>query len=577
MRFPLLRLAGLLCLLIVPAVAGDDPTQVGGVTFTAKTEVVLVPVVVSDKSGNHVAGLTRDDFEIREDGKSKAIASLDEIKSTTNRPAHVATDRGVYTNELSADASQKRLTIFALDLVNTPFLDQSFARRQLMKFLANRVSSQEPIALVAISGDGIKVLHDFTSDPAVLVAALKRVSGELPALQGTGLGSEFSSEESALSNFSAQDVAFVELKERDAIMVTLESFQHVAEAYAGVPGRKSLVWATAGFPFGLDPTNGTIVMPRVFSQGAGYFTTANGGQVTMTRDGALPALPDNTKIQSGSDLTSLEPLYQRTLQMLNDANICVYPVDARGLVTFFPGADVSQIRGVESFKRALWEATVQTMNDFADMTGGKAFYNRNDLDAAFQKAADDSTSYYMLSYALEKNAKPGWHKLQVKVKRSGTEVRSRNGFFVLDAKKVDARKMDVSMALASPLDYTAVPMTVRWASVLPAGEKGSNKKKAHFEVNLPTTSKVVDAANNNLLSLEFVAVARTPDGSSADQFAQHLETSFKGANLELYQKGGLTYGNDILVPPGEYSVRFVVRNDLDGRIGSVTAPLRVTP
>ena len=82
------------------------------------------------------------------------------------------------------------MTIFALDLVNTPFLDQSYARQQLIKFLAKRVDSQEPIALIAIKRNGISVLHDFTSDPAVLVAALKKVSGEIPGVQGVGVGDE---------------------------------------------------------------------------------------------------------------------------------------------------------------------------------------------------------------------------------------------------------------------------------------------------------------------------------------------------------------------------------------------------
>jgi VWFA-related protein len=589
MRFSLLRLAGLLCLLIAPAVAGNDPTQTGGVTFTAKTELVLVPVVVSDKSGNHAAGLTKDDFELLENGKPKPIVSFDEIKSTTNRPRRMAPNKGVYSNELSADASPKRLTIFALDLVNTPFMDQAFARQQLMKFLSNHVSSQEPIALIAISGGGIQVLHDFTSDPGVLVAALKKVTGAIPALNGTGpgnsliggvataletgTGSELSIEANTLANFANSDAEYMAYAQRQAIMVTLESFQHVAEAYAGVPGRKSLIWATAGFPFGLDPISGTIIMPQVFSKGSTSLSSNPGVDLTMSRTGAMAPLPDNTTIRTGSELTSLEPLYQRTLQMLSDASISVYPVDARGLVVFFPGANVSQMQGVEAYNRAIWEATRDTMNDFAFMTGGKAFYNRNDLDVAFQKAADDSATYYMLSYTLDKNPKPGWHKLQVKVKRPGTEVRARNGFFVLDQKKVDARKMDIEMALVSPLDYTAVPISVRWTSLQAAGAK----KKAHFEVKLPPSSNVVDTSNNNLLSLEFVAIARTATGTSADQVSQHLEANLKPNDMQLFQKEGLTYSNDILVPPGEYTVRFVVRSALDGRMGSVTAPLKAAP
>lgn len=73
------------------------------------------------------------------------------------------------------------------------------------------------------------------------------------------------------------------------------------------------------------------------------------------------------------------------------------------------------------------------------------------------------------------------------------------------------------------------------------------------------------------------AVVRTPSGDPADQFSQHVETNFNPDSLQSFQKDGLNYGNDVIVPPGEYSVRFVVRNNVDGRMGSVMAPLRVAP
>src|SRR5208283_3615033 len=162
--------------------------------------------------------------------------------------------------------------------------------------------------------------------------------------------------------------------------------------------------------------------------------------------GTLPALPGSSTLQASEDLASLGPLYQRTMQMLSDSSISVYPVDARGLLTFFPGANTSRLNGITAVNKAVFEATRDTMEGFADMTGGKAFYNRNDLDVAFQKAADDSSTYYMLGYYLDKNAKPGWHKLHVKTKSGGHEVRARNGFFVTpDSKNDETAKLDIQL------------------------------------------------------------------------------------------------------------------------------------
>jgi hypothetical protein len=242
---------------------------------------------------------------------------------------------------------------------------------------------------------------------------------------------------------------------------------------------------------------------------------------------------------------------------------------------YFPGADVSRITGWSEYKRALMESSRNTMEDFAYMTGGRAFYNRNDLTGAFGKAADDSTQYYMLGYYLDKNPKPGWHKLHVKVKTKGVNVQARNGFFVTAGDRQAAdKKMDVSLALASPLDYTAIPITVLWDSkTQPAG----GKKKVAYRILLPPEADVVNDRDNNHVSLEMIAVARTASGATADQYGQHLETNFKADIMEQIRKDGITYNNAVEVPPGEYSVRFVVRDNLTGRMGSVTAPLHVSP
>jgi VWFA-related protein len=562
----------------------QDHTNLPPVTITTRTNLVLIPAVVDEGSGKHISGLSKNDFEIVENGKSKPIAVFEEVKTTAKRMDRFPSQPGVYTNMLSSDNSPKRLTIFALDAVNTPFLDQTYARQQLIRFLAHRVSAQEPCALISIQGNGIRVLHDFSSDPAVLVAALKKVVGHLPGLTFTGQelesqGSdptlsqrsqlEIESQTAAVNDFvSGADQAYAVAAQRNNILATLETFQHVAEAFAGVPGRKSLIWVTAGFPFGLDPTTGALLAPRVFSQGN------TSGINAMDRTGGLPELPSSNVIRANDDLKPLAPLYERTIQMLNDANISVYPVDARGLVVYFPDATTHKVAGLEAFNNALFEASRETMVGFADMTGGMAFYNRNDLDAAFAKAADDSDSYYMLGYYLDKNAKPGWHKLQVKLQHGGGHVRARNGFFVTpESRQSDTRKTDIKLALASPLDYTGLPVSVRWTGTQQAG----GKKKVSFQLVLAPSAGVVDEGNNNHLSVEMVAVARTAKGEPADQYAEHVETNLKPGDMPALHKDGINYNSSLLVPPGEYSVRFVVRDNLTGRLGSVLAPLKTAP
>jgi len=100
-------------------------------TFTSRSELVTVPVVVDYKSGAHVNGLTKEDFEVQENGKTRPIAVFEEVTSPGNKLSR-AGQPGIYTNAIATNGSAQRLTIFALDMVNTPFLDQGYARRQLL-------------------------------------------------------------------------------------------------------------------------------------------------------------------------------------------------------------------------------------------------------------------------------------------------------------------------------------------------------------------------------------------------------------------------------------------------------------
>lgn len=585
----------------VADLSGRDQSDPQSMPIISRTNLVLVPVVVDDSGGNHVAGLTKNDFEVVENGKLKSIETFEEVKTTSTPIGRAPTQPGIYSNMLSGGISPKRLTIFALDTVNTPFLDQEYARQQLIKFLAHRVDSQEPCALISIQGNGIRILHDFSSDPAVLVAALKKVVGGIPGLtftgqeleqsRGTPQGVSFAAQQlesghpslllakveqqevetqaASIDSFvKGSDLGYAVHAERNNTLATLETFQHVAEAFAGVPGRKSLIWVTAAFPFGLDPITGALLAPRVFNQGN---TT---GVTKMDSTGGLPDLPSSNVIQTNEDLKSLAPVYERAIQMLNDASISLYPVDARGLVVYFPDATTSQIAGLESFNSALFEASRETMVGFADMTGGRAFYNHNDLDAAFSKAAHDSDSYYLLGYYLDKNPKPGWHKLQVKLKTRGDHVRARNGFFVTpESRQAETRKMDIKLALASPLEYTGLPLSIRWTGSAPAG----NKKKVGFQIIIPPSAGIVDESNNNHLNLEVVAVARRADGQPADQYAEHLETDIKPDQMPVLHKEGLNYNSNFQMPPGEFMVSVVIRDNRTGRLGSVKAPLRIAP
>ena len=527
--------------------------------FTSRTQMVLVPVVVTDKSGRPVTGLSSDDFTLMESGKLQKIAGFEEVRTSGSKVRRALRRPGEFSNVLVGDQSPRHLTIIALDLLNTAFTDQARGRRELVRYLAQNVQEGQLTSLIVIDRKGIKVIHDFTTDPAVLIAALKKVNSQIPLVPGEGASASTSvgdqrvaitalGAENALALETDQIMAFLSaldesgslFREAAAVASTMQAFEHIAQAYTGVPGRKSLIWVTGSFPFNIDPSTGLL--------GSGSPTA----------------------------------LYQRTMQLLNNANIAVYPVDTRGLVYF--GLPTAEVRSTQSnvfqpqlFSEAAGRAhaqTITTLEAFADMTGGRAFYNRNELSNSFREAGQDSSSYYMLSYYLDpKNTQPGWRKLSVKVRRDDARVRARSGFFATQAlaDPQSGRQMDIAVALQSPLDYTALPLTVRW---LQAAGKGG-KKKVGFEIELPANSATIDATDNNSMNLEFVAVARTPTGESAAQFSQTITPKLRPEGIEQVRSSGITYNNVLELAPGEYTVRFVVRDNISGRTGSVLAPLKV--
>jgi hypothetical protein len=221
--------------------------------------------------------------------------------------------------------------------------------------------------------------------------------------------------------------------------------------------------------------------------------------------------------------------------------------------------------------------TQATLEVFASMTGGRAYYNSNDLVKGFRDAVNDSADYYMLGYYLDRSkTKSGWRKLAVKVKEKHVEVRARSGFFVTNA-TVDpdnSRNSDISSALQSPLDYTSLSLTMRWAKTEPSKEAG--KKHVNYEMHMAPDAATVNDADNNHLVLEFMAVAKTPDGKQAAQpVGQRIDTHVSAEKLSSIRQKGVAYAGALDLVPGEYTVRFVVRDDLSGRVGSVAAPLKI--
>jgi VWFA-related protein len=536
---------------VLPAAHADDEQRV---EFRSETVLVQMPTVVADKAGNHIHSLKKEDFKVEENGKEQKIAVFEEITASGARLLQAANPPGTFSNLANGDLP-RNIAVFALDTVNTPFLDQTYGRQQLVKYLADNLDFAPVMAMVVIGSRGVRTISGLTSDPASLLNALKKVRGELPTMQGVSAESlalaapggaatsgilplaPGGDPATRIEEFILQgDALYAGFQQARAIETTMRAFLAIAWSLSGIPGRKSLIWATGGFPFYMDSPS------------------------------AVP----------GGDLSVL---YERAMEALNDAQVSVYPVDVRGLFGNSPAADGAtrgamsgQALGMRAVNRSwLQSSTIGTLQDFAAMTGGRAYYNNNDLATGFKRAVQDSTSYYLLGYYLDThNTKPGWRKLHVKLQHKDMEARARSGFLVTNTTMNPrlTRQADLGFALLSPFDSTGIPLSVHWREALPDG----NKKKVAFALHLPVTGVTMEGDNS--YDVDFLAQA-LKDGAAPNNVGGTAKGALTTEALAKIKTEGIIYRNSFDLLPGDYQVKFVVRDNLSGRIGSVTAPLSV--
>ncbi len=559
MRSEYLLLIGMIGVALVPTTSLRAQTaQTGTATISSSTELVLIPAVVNDKSHSHVPGLKKEDFALKQDGKTQPIAVFEEVKTDAARRLRSAGEQGVFSNIEPGDSNYHRVSIIVLDFANTPFADISTARSALLKFLSEVGESGEPICLLALTSGGLKVLHDMTDDPKVLAAAVKAVDSPAPVVHEPvvdphhpppgdgGLAAWLTK----LIRAQLKTEAFLtSLENKAAASLTVQALQQIARAFHGLPGRKSLIWASSGFPFSLNP-----------------------GAALMCE----PACPQHNR-------DDMQEAYDNLWRIMNDAQIAIYSVDLRsatagmrlstgGVRPFDIGDPQFDVDGLAKEKRADTNMTLQL---FAENTGGIAFLGGGNLVNSFRQAIEDDRSYYMLGYYVSPmNTKPGWHNVAVTVHAKGTNLRHRRGFFLARDTSRNSVRDDIQLALRSSLDFKGLPVSVAWSGTEPGKQPG--KTRVRFELVMPANFASVDQSDQNHMVVDIAAMAASQNKDVAADISQRIDVHLGAEGLDQIQHNGMTYRNGLQLAPGEYVVRFVVRDALGNRMGSVAAPVTVS-
>lgn len=509
-------------------------------TLKVTTRLVQVNVVAQDKHGQPVTDLTKDDFTILDQKQPQKVAvfSMETNRVLTSAqplPPNTFTNR--YEQKSGAPTA---VTVVLLDGLNTQFHDMAYARGQVIKFL-EQLQPQDRVALYTLTGE-LRVLHDFTSDATSLIRAVQRYKGHYstelaaadfdPADTGNQLLDDF---------LNAANQRMADFYTTNRVLTTCSALEAIANHLAGVPGRKNLVWVSGAFPFYIN----------------------------------LDA--DFTPANATLDRRTFHEEVDRSVRALNNANLAIYPVDARGLI----GVQFPTTRGLSVSPRANPGGAIQlspsranfdTMTILADRTGGRAYYNTNDIRGSIRKAIDDARVTYVLGfYPANQNWDGKFRELKVQVNRPGVQLRFRRGYYALAEQQLDAKQRQAVLreAIASPIDATELGFDV---NATPVEIPGTREVKADFHVaQRDVTLEHEGDTWNGALDVLFVqmdAKSKVIKGET-----KTIQLHLSQMKYEQVQRVGAIFTLNAPIVANAAQVRVVVRDVSSGSVGSITIPL----
>ena len=572
---------GLLMALVLlpPSPAAPQATPDQGV-IQVETHVVLVNVVAKDKHGKPVEDLQRDDFVLLDNNQEQKIALFAREEASVNATAFSSTPGGLtFTNRPGSSAPA--VTVFLFDELNTALTDQELAKKDFLHYL--RELPADSRVAVFVLGDSLALLHDFSEDMASLLAALEkhtnRINPEVTA--ATAPPASANSLTGGVANTSQWDdfikssnQPYTDYTKTVRATRTAEALQTIAGHLEGIPGRKTLIWISGGFPIqvGLrgpqsnipqgSPNNRSSGTPARGSSGGGSRTgtgrSGSGGSGGSTQSNSSTSNPSNSQMPYSGQ--SFESDVARAIRALNEADVAVYPVDARGVTTPTPfQADRNSMGSRTKPPKAAAppDFNYETLETLAEETGGLAFHHINDLNSAIHEAVSDAqVSYSLAFYPAAGSLDGSYHPLEVTVQRPGVKLRYRLGY-------VAARDMAVAPplaeAIANPIALAGIGFSVHLDPM-----DGGYKAK----VTIDPRNVTLDLKDGKWTgSLQFLVVV-----GKVEQLTT-IPLNFTEAAYHHLQDTGLVLGARVKTPPGTTGFSLGFRDIPSGMVGTLHVPL----
>jgi VWFA-related protein len=532
-------------LLILAALAASAANpQAPDLVIRSTTRLVEINVIVT-KNGVPVPGLKKEDFQVFDNGKRQEIRQFSEETRAILPSAAAPFPLGTFTNQLEQRSGiPAAVTAILLDALNTKFSDQAYARQQVVQFL-KQIQPADRVSIYTLDFRGLKVLHDYTTDSADMVARLAKYQGGV----GPDMLSGFSDPLNGFLASGAGNPGGNSLETarflNSRIQQTLHALEFIADNLASLPGRKNLIWVSSAFPLQIG------------------FGNTTGDGLAGTPAAARSATAAMTHRPASSDTWT--PDTDRTTRALNNANLAIYPVDARGME--LPGMASASAPGLSTTSSRFYQNR-QAMGELADRTGGRAFWNTNDIAGAIRTAIADSAVTYTLGfYPQNDKFDNSFHNLKVKLPDlSHLELRYRKGYLDQRTPPQDEglRHAALGDAVFSPMDANGIGLRAQ------VREAGGN-----LEVTLRVDPKsiMLDPQGDHWAGkLDLLFVEKDEHGAQTYDLDVALALNLKRQNYDKLQQEGLVYRRVLPANGKSSEIRVIVRDASTGAVGSITAP-----
>ncbi|MDH3815733.1 MAG: VWA domain-containing protein [Acidobacteriota bacterium] len=573
-------LVAALTLPAAPGVADDEEQEglrrIGGLTFVDEVALTIANLVVyvTDKKGRAVTTLTKDDFEISQDGDPKQISNFklytsevvrSELSVTTGLDIPEATP---IPDATSAAGPQPVYLVLYVDNQNLDPLDRNRVLSQTRDFL--RISLHPPAQMMVVAYQrSFEVLQEFTSDPSEVLKALRlvrtytggrteqdssrqdivdriqRLQSEQRAGSGSGRGGSSSSEwneiYNLIDNYAKESV--------NELQFTLDSLRQIISSLTGLPGKKGVIYVSNGLPMipGMElfyeaskSMNDSTILSRTFEY-------------------------DRTRI------------YRQLAATANAQDVTLYTIDASGLSLHGMGSAEYTTASDPMMSSIGRNNYTDSLRFLSDETGGIAIFNTNDIGPRLELVAQDMFTYYSIGYPLQASGQDKVHRVKVKLRDdpafSEYELRYRPLFV---EKSLETRVQDrVVSSLVFEIDENPIGLKVEAGTPAAATE---DRWLLPTHLSFPITSVALLPEGDDFVAriVLFIA-ARDTDGKRSDLVRQMHEIRVPAAGYEAAQSKDFGIDTQLLMESGRYKISIALLDPLTRQVSYRTISTAVHP